>query len=301
MKTQTTIEGISTELDNLQSITNRLFEIELVPLKTNNDMYNEPDRFGTYKKGVKGNCFGVVSPNYNPMQPTEIFEAVVESFSEAGLPLDKISFHEMKGGSKINFEVPLAKIEFTNAAKVNDITDVKLAIQTGYDGWTKTSAFLITERLVCSNGMKVEESELALDFINVKGNAGKMSNFTSDLAEMMDFLTDYEDLVKQLDAYTVSKYQVDQMVKRVFDKDRKDYADWTKRSQNTFDSIHESIQLEFSRTGETAFGLLNGITHFVNHKSNTKNLRDYLLVDSGYEYNRAAQKYALQMIRKPSK
>jgi hypothetical protein len=65
--------------------------------------------------------------------------------------------------------------------------------------------------------------------------------------------------------------------------------------QNILNNVQESIALEFSRTGSTLWGLVNGITHYTNHVARTDDRNDYLLVGGGLKLNDTAQKVALEM------
>ena len=65
------------------------------------------------------------------------------------------------------------------------------------------------------------------------------------------------------------------------------------------ENIEKSIALEFARTGETAFGLLQGVTHYTNHVANTsKTISDaeYIRFYQGNVTNNKAQQILFALL-----
>ena len=59
----------------------------------------------------------------------------------------------MKNDSRFRFDIPLTeKISFTNKFGKEDTTELKICLQSGFDGKTKTSIFIYSNRLICENG-----------------------------------------------------------------------------------------------------------------------------------------------------
>ncbi len=191
----------------------------------------------------------------------------------------------MKDGAKVRFQIPLKSIEFKNARQVGDVTDVSLCIQTGYDGLTKTSLYLYTHRLICTNGMKASTTEFQASFKNTKGNAGKIVGMCNDVQKAVMQLDGLKDLYLALDKVQINQQIVDEYLKKVADLDVNLSEEWSTRKQNIYDRINESIALEFGRTGATAFGLLNGVTHYTNHVVSGSDNPDFIFVDNGAKMN----------------
>jgi hypothetical protein len=284
-----TVEGLTTEMAHIESIREQLFTPVVLQLHSNLEGFNTPGGFGCFKPDG-GDALGYVGKQYSPADPHQLFGSLLEALIENGISLSGLRYTTMKDDRKIKFTIPVKKITFMNALGVEDTTTVNLTLQTGFDGWTSTVIYASTYRLICANGMKAIQTEFSSTFKNVKGNVGKVQAITEDVVRFIASMKDYEDNLVKLNDTKVSKVQIDRVLNKVFGMNRKDYLTWSSRKQNNFDAINKSVGLEIERTGQTAFGLMNGITHYTNHVASTKNREDYLFVDSGLEYNTKAQK-----------
>ena len=62
------------------------------------------------------------------------------------------------------------------------------------------------------------------------------------------------------------------------------------------DLVNNAINLEFSRSGATLFGLYNGITNYSNHEIKT-NDKDSVYTGAGSRYIIKAEKMALELAK----
>ncbi len=285
------LTGISGQMENFAKIQSQLETIVKVQLHPNIQGYDIPKSFGIYKESG-GRALGVTGDVFIPTQP----KLILDSLLDCSVDLSKMTYHEMKGGSKVRFQIPLKTIEFQNARKVGDVTDVSLCVQTGFDGLTKTSLYLYTHRLICTNGAKASNTEFQASFKNTTGNQGKIVGLCNDVSKAVQQLDGLKELYKSLDKVQVDQQIVNEYLKKVAGLDIHKSEEWTKQKQSTYDAINESIALEFDRTGSTLFGLYNGITHYTNHVANTNSREDYILVDSGSKLNDKALAFVSELV-----
>lgn len=295
-----TPESLTAEMDVVTEIESRLFDTKKIQLHPNLEGFESPEAHGIYKT-TGGKALGVVGRTFSPVDSKRLFKSLVTGLIENQIPLDKLKYSTLKGDSKILFSVPIKVMSFINAKGTEDATVLKLNLQSGYDGWTSTSLFITAWREICSNGMKCNVTEFKSTFKNVKGNVGKIETLTEDIVRVISKAETYEKLLNSFNELTLSDYQVNKFIERVFGMNKKDYSLWSTRKQNTWDSINRSVGLEIERTGQTLWGALNGVTHYTNHIASTSNREEYLLVDSGEYYNNRAQKYAGEIFARKSK
>ena len=290
------IKSLNKGFDKLQRIEDNLFEVTKVQLHPNIEGFNSPNGFGIYKT-TGGDALGVVGKDFTPTQPKILFDAFKEAMLISDVDMNTLSSTTCKGDKKILFQAVIGKMSFINMMGKEDTSNVSLNLQTGFDGYTKTSMFLTTYRLICSNGMKAMKTEFSVSFKNTKGNIGKVSALSQDVAKAIDNMEDLNSMVLRLNNKQVDQRQVDEYLLKVLGYNQKDYNELNTNKQNILDKINGSIQLEFNRTGSSLWGLVNGITHYTNHvASENKNKVDYLLYDSGATMNNKAQKVAVSML-----
>ena len=187
-------------------------------------------------------------------------------------------------------------IEFINQRKLNDITKISLSIITGFDGYTKTSMSLDSFRLACLNGMVVKDTSINVSFKNTKGNIGRASSLCYDASRVIANMDNVAEQFKQLNSLDILETDVNKFMFKLLGYSQKEYNELNANKRNILDKINASVGLEFSRSGATAWGLLNGITHYTNHIANAKNREDYIYFDTGAKMNTKAQGLVLAML-----
>jgi hypothetical protein len=265
-----------------------------IPLITNLEGFENPDSYSTYRS-TGGQPLGVVGKDFTPTQPKLLFDEFENCLYDTDAKMKDVKYMELKGGRKIIFEAPIKTLGFKNLKGEDDEMIVKINLATGFDGLTKTSLFISCFRMVCSNGMKAWQTEFSISFKNTKGNIGKASSLCYDIARATDQINDFEAYIKQLNRTSVGKAKVDEFLFKTLGYNEALRSEIGTAKQNTLNAVQESIELEFSRTGSTLWGLVNGITHYTNHVAKTDNRNDYILVGGGLKLNDLAQKTALEM------
>lgn len=294
---------------NVEAIRSQLFEVITLPLYpptkdvinaefdiTKDAKFNRPMAFGNYKNNG-GDCLGVLGKDFKPTQPAMLLDAFEQCLIDSGLDLTKLQYHELKEGRKIRFSIPLADTKFKNSANVGDVLKKDLVIQTGYDGFTATSFMIETEVLKCSNGMTALGTEAAVKFKNTKNNVGKISIACEDIAKMITKAEDFGELMKQYDKTKVTAKDVDAFLKATLGYNRKERAELGKVKTERLDELMNALEIEMSRNGKTAWGLLNGFTYATNHLWTSKEAQlDYLTNGAGLRNNNKAQKFLNQLV-----
>lgn len=279
---------------NVDAIRAQLFDVVKLQLHPNVEGFNSPSAFGIYK-GDGGQALGILGKDFTPTQPKFLLDNFETCLVDANADLNKLEYHSFKGGAKIALRCAIRPIEFINKAKLHDITNVYVNLGTGFDGFTKTSLFLTVERLVCTNGMKATKTEFAVSFKNTKGNFGKVSSICDDVAKSIASIETLEAGFRRLNSVDVVSTDVDAFLLKVLGYNRKDYADLNTNKRNIFDRINESLGLEMARSGNTLWGMLNGITHYTNHIASANDRSDYVYIDSGMKMNEVAQRAVYEM------
>jgi hypothetical protein len=291
------LKSLNQDFNAIQKIEDSLFDVVKVQLHPNLPDFESPLSYGMYRESG-GKPLGTVGKDFTPQSPKLIFESLLECIrTNEQIDLSKLKYHEMKGGAKVRFEIPIGQVSFKNMIGKEDTSEVSLNIQTGFDGNTKTSLYLSTYRLVCSNGMKASVTEFTTSFKNTPGNVGKALSLCDDIAKGIGNMTKLEEMYQFLNNTKVSQAQVDAFLLKVTGRNMKEYNEYTIQARQVMDKINESVALEFSRTGATAFGLFNGITHYTNHVASEKadDLTEYIYLGTGMSMNDKALKYALEI------
>jgi predicted DNA-binding ArsR family transcriptional regulator len=288
------LSNIASGNANIESIKGKLFDVVKVPLITGLEGFNNPDSFGVYR-ATGGNALGSVGKDFTPTQPKLLFDEFERCLYDTDANFNDVTYLELKGGKKVVFEAPIKTMGFKNLKGEDDEMIVKINLSTGFDGLTKTSLFISCFRLVCSNGMKAWKTEFAVSFKNTKGNVGKASSLCNDIAKATDSINDFEEYIRQLNRVSVNQSKVQEFLTKTLGYSDSIKEELGTRKQNILNLVHESIELEFSRTGATLWGLVNGITHYTNHVAKTEDRNDYLLTGGGLKLNDLAQKVALEM------
>lgn len=271
--------------------------------------FEAPTVFGIYNANG-GQPFGVLGKDYTPQQPTALFDSFVECLTtNTDADLTKLNYHAMRDGAKIRFSIPVKDVSFTNKRGKVDESVISLNIQTGYDGYTATSLYLSIYRLICSNGMKANVTEFKSKFKNTYGNVGKIQILCDDVTKALDASDSLTNILVNLNQIEITTKRKNEFIKNVLGYNLKDKSELTTRKLNILEAIEESIATEFSRTGATLWGLVNGFTHYTNHKVKNfdsklmtreqynANVDQYLFTEQGERTNKKVMEVAMAMAK----
>jgi len=292
LNTMEILSNLSSGNANIEAIKAQLFEVQNVPLYTNIDKFTPPNAFGIYKT-TGGQPFGVLGKDFTPQQPVALFDSFTQCLIEnTNADLSKVKYHEMKGGAKIRFEVPIKTIGFTNLKGQQDESIISLNIQTGFDGYTATSLYLSLYRMVCANGMKANVTEFKSKFKNTIGNVGKVQLLCDDVTKALDTSDNLTETLTRLNKIEITTARKNEFIKAVLGYNNATKEELTTRKRNILQKVEESIALEISRSGGNLWGLLNGITYYTNHQArefkSVEESTQYIFCETGESLNKKA-------------
>lgn len=306
----TTIDNIFGQVSqtekHLANVEASLFEVVKLPfgLIDMPSFFKAPkDAFGHYKSNG-GECIGKVGKDSTAMQPKEFFDNIISTVHEFGADLDlnTLKFKEWLGGSKIEFSIKMHPISFKNNKGIDDITNMEVTFSTSYDGSKSNVISLYTERLVCTNGMVANKLQGTLKGRNTIGGKAKILSYAKELAQIINGANEFKEKMEALDKIKVSKAQIEAFKKSLlgYNSDSLLASDKPEtKKYNILEKLENSIQLEFDRTGETAFGLLQGVTHYTNHiANNSKKVsnQEYIRFNQGFKTNAKAQELLFALL-----
>lgn len=298
--------GMNSTSKHLEAIEAKFFEVIKVQLHPNIEGFNSPENYGVYK-GTGGDALSVMGKDFVPMQQREFMDSIIHTVFECGsdLDLETLEFKEFKGGRQIEFSISLAPLDFENTMGLRDVTENKLTFSTSYDGSKSSAISLYTVRQVCSNGMMGWGMETVLKGKNTQGGKNKILTYCDEVMHIVEEVKKFNIKMRELDIQKVGKAEVEAFKLKLLGYNKEtllskpvklnDKGVEVKQDGKKFailDKINESIELEFSRTGETAFGLLQGITHYTNHVANSSKdvtNEEYIRFYAGAKMNDRAQ------------
>lgn len=218
-----------------------------------------------------GAALSVVSQRFQVVQPRDVLEFYRDLTKAHGFTLETAGI--LKGGRKV---WALAKTNMSANIKGNDTMNGYLLLATGCDGTLATTAQFTSIRVVCNNtlaialkdgnaAVKVPHSTI-FDPKAVKRQLGLSSSSWEDFVYQMKRLserklkhTESDAFITQLFANPQEKFTNERAMKKV----RELYAGHGRGA-------------ELSSTKNTAFGLLNAVTEFVDHERRARST-DYRL------------------------
>lgn len=264
------------------------------------------DMYGVYNaKNGKLLSQKSMGKDFLPMQQQEFLDNILATIHEFGadLDLDTLTFKVWDGGAKIEFSVKMYPISFKNDKGLQDITNMIMTFSTSYDGSKSNRIAIFTERLVCLNGMTALKLSGELKGRNTQGGKTKILSYAEEVAEIFNSAEDFRNKMMALDKIKVTRKQVEAFKKSLLGYNRASLLASDKKSitrnMNILESLETAIELEFQRTGKTAFGLLQGATYYTNHLANTnKKISDaeYIRFHQGAKTNDKAQELVFALL-----
>lgn len=305
------LNEVSKISENVSRIENRLFNVidYKVPTPTpaelglpvNTDVVDCPTQV-IYNN--RGTYLGEVKSSYESIQPKEFFETVLGSVAEYGdgLDLGRMTYEEFRNERVVNFKIPTEMVVFRNRVGKTEEVELFVNFETGFGGLKSTNIGLFSKRFICSNGMRIVNSELQLTARHTKRNNAKVLLWTRELGRIIEKQLQVGQLWKQLDGIDISKEQINKFLHSVVNLPKEitvqnalsGNGSIPTRTLNILTSLQESLDVEFSRTGKSAYGLIQGVTHYTNHIASGAG-NEYVNVANGLRLNNQVQKFAMAM------
>lgn len=291
------------KVGNSDEIAKQLFYAVKEPLNVNIEGFDSPNVSGIYKDNG-GKCLGVVGGVYDILQPTDFYASVLDALvadEKNVLDKDNMIYTELFGGEVISVRIPMPDMVINSGLKVegkkvNDVTKMYLEFRTGFNGLTSTSIGVYTERLVCTNGMVVKHKEVGSKFKHTENANLRVKLYATQIYKSIQGLEQYKLLMEKMNQVILTDKQYNDLVKEITGYEivsPLEVADMHANKRKNYEAMMESIDLEMNRLdNRTAYGLLQGITHFTNHKQSAKSKAtsfEYTTMSTGLTLNDKAQ------------
>ena len=242
-----------------------------------------------------GQHLGTTRNSYKSLQPSEFLDAVWNSLSGInGVDLDNIEYKDW--GKRIAFRVPLGKKSFINSVGKEDERENFFEFRTGFGGSTQTSVGTYEYRQICSNGMMGWDFTKAFASKHTTRMNAKALHYIGEIHKVVDSLREVDELYERLDKIEVTSKQIDEFARTMVgaDLDAK-RSEVPKQTWDRLETLLESLAIELPRSGNTAYGLLQGATHYTNHAHSLAS-NEFVSVGTGAKFNTKAQSLVLDMV-----
>ena len=294
------LENLGNEFENIEKIKSQLFEV--IDLKVPAPKLNNGFEFDDPKTQLiytnDGRYLGTTGEQYQSIQPITFLNSIINSVDACSLYLDlgKLNYSESKNGAVIDFKVPTDVITFRNRLGNEEEIPTFINLSTGFGGKQRTEIGLYTKRLICSNGLRIIESEVELKAKHTANMNHKALIFCDELYKVVAKVQDTKQFWQAADNVEVNSNMVESFARKIAGiKEREKFADLSSRKKNIFEDVNEAIAIEFARTGTTAYGLLQGATYYTNHLASGSGA-EYVEYASGRKTNDLAQKLVADLI-----
>lgn len=299
----TILNSVMNEMDNVTKIREKLFsvidiQVPRPPIKgLEKELIDEPDTKIIYTD--KGKFLGHVGRIYESIQPVQFLDSLIGTIEgcESNLDLTKLEYREMKQGKVIEFRLPTDVISFKNNRGKQDEINLFISFNTGFGGTARTELGLYSKRLICTNGMKIIQSETELRVKHTEKMNQKAMVYCTELLQTVAKVAETSKVWKQMDTVQVDSATVENFARLIAGvKKDETKENMSTRKANILNQVNEAIAQEFQVTGTTVWGLLNGATRYTNHFASGSQDEDYILVNSGAKINELAQREAIALL-----
>lgn len=305
---ETILDSVLTENTNIENIRQRLFTVYDVqvpaPVKylrslglSKETEVSEPDTKIIYNSN--GQFLGHVGRIYESIQPSAFLDSVTGTIEgcDSNLDLSKLEYRELKDGKVIEFRLPTVLVAFKNSRGKQDETELFLNFYTGFGGVSRSEIGLYSKRLICTNGMRIIQSETELNVKHTTKMNAKVLLYCEELSKVIAKVQDTSRVWQAMDSKQVNEATTERFARMIAGlKPEETKENISTKKRNIFDKVNEAIAQEFQRTGTTVWGLLQGATNYTNHFASGHESEEYVLVDTGAKVNQLAQREAIALL-----
>jgi hypothetical protein len=283
--------------ENLNGIREKLFEVQDITIDAPFENYENPKTQVIYTSD--GRYLGTCGDKYKSIQPSTFLDQVVQSVEGCGsekFDLSKLTYKEVKNGCEIIFRLPLGNSTWVNRNGKSEDRQNFIDFRTGFGGTARTQISTYEYRLICSNGMMGWAEQSMLQAKHTERMNAKALLFCDAIVQLAESIENTTELYKHLDKISVTDKEIDAFARKLSKINlTEDMDKVSTRKTNIYNSLRESIAIEFARSGTSAYGLLQGATHFTNHVASGHG-EEYILARSGAKTNALAQSLVTAMV-----
>lgn len=289
------VVGAESHVAELEKTLPEMVKIRMRSPKTG---FQAPEEgYGIYKS-TGGRCLGVVGKVTQPTQPKFLLNTLLNTVLQngGGFDLESIKYVERKDGTVINFSVDMDSFEVPTKLKTGDITKLSLLFSTSYNSKQSNRIDLYTHRCFCDNGQVRRFKTSSLRIRNTKAAEGHIENYFYDIGLILNEVEGFKEDMLKLAAKKVNAKDIERTICRAFNLN----ADVESRKTaqiNKHAEISEAVKKEIVATGKTAYGLLQGLTRYINHTVGANKDADYLITGGGLWSSIDAEKAVLELLK----
>jgi phage/plasmid-like protein (TIGR03299 family) len=223
-----------------------------------------PNQFGT-RRTDNGSIFGVVGKKYQVLQNVEAF-GFYDALMEEHVKIQSVG--ALGAGERIFI---CAKLPHVITVGKNDLTEMYLLLTSTHDGSGAVVAGITPIRVVCQNTLNFAINSGLKNRIAIKHTTSVVDN-TRRAGQIMKLSLQYQTSLEQ--AYNllfqtkVSDSAARELIKKVIQEEKDDST----RTKNIIQSIESAYNVGVGQKEivGSAWGLFNGITHFLSHEKGYK-------------------------------
>jgi len=228
-----------------------------------------PDKIGLYRSD-DGGFLSVVSNRYKVVQPHEVLEFFRDLVESYGFELETAG--SLNGGRRF---WALAKTSMNIDIK-GDKVENYLCVVTSCDGSMATQAFFTSIRVVCANTLRMALNQDGKNAVIVRhSTVFNPDQVKIDLGIIRNNWSEFGDIITAMSEYKVSRKETADIIYNLFKTDKAaSIEDESTRTQNimrgVFASVANSPGSHLQSADGTAWGLLNGVTHYIDHEAGAR-------------------------------
>lgn len=248
------------------------WQVHKAPVQYQNGiLHTMSDRFALYRSDT-GHAFDIVSDRYKVVQPQEIVEFYRNIADQYGFEIETVG--SLGEGQKV---WALAKTPNNFTLRGGDTVNDYLLLATSYDRSMPTQAFFTSVRVVCNNTLQQSLNGVKQAAVTVshrsKFDSAKVQN---ELGIHNTAWHEFGDIAKALSERKVSRTETVDVLFDLLKEEGETHAkDWSTRKKNIAEEIFTCVKTSpgagLDSANGTAWGLLNGITYYADHKAGAHN------------------------------
>jgi phage/plasmid-like protein (TIGR03299 family) len=165
-----------------------------------------------------------------------------------------------------------------------DVTNVYVVLTMSHDGSGSVKAMLTPIRVVCANTLRmaIGEAHNTVNIRHTKSADIRLSEASKLLGITNDYVTECNDILNKLARTTIDDTFADMVIGKIFNA-TKDGDKVSTKTANILEAVKSDYLTGVGQSGiiGTAYGLFNGITHYLDHTARTKDAESRFISSFG--------------------
>lgn len=238
-----------------------------------------------YRSDTK-EALSVVGDRYKVVQPDEILEFYRDLTEQAGFELETAGV--LKGGRKL---WALARTGQFGVIKGNDRSDAFVLLATACDGTMATTAQFTSVRVVCNNTLAIATNDRLANAVKVRHTSAFDANkVKAELGITVPAWNRFMDEMTCLAERRVNRREAETFFTDVFTRNESFNAKAAARALELYQGHGRGST--FASSKNTAYGLLNAVTEFIDHERRART-NDHRLDSAWFGQGAAIKQTAL--------